>query len=196
MDVDNVQKTLTVVLELLLVLLVLQGQNPVQERLVALLVQLDSTGQVLGLVALPVLPTPSLVLELLLVRLVLQGLSLVPDRLVAPLVQPDNLGQVPGLGAGSVPQTIILVQKLLLALLVLQGPSPVLEQHAAAYVPLAQPGSTGQVLGQDVVLVLPTPTLVQELLFVRLVLQKKSHQLDPIHRPLVTMVIQKMSKCT
>ena len=83
-------------------------------------------------------------------------------------------------------QTHTVVLELLLVLAVLQGPSPVPEQQVAL---LAQLDNTGQVQGQDVQPVLPTPTLVQELHLALLVLLGKFRVLDPLHQPLVTMVI-------
>ena len=80
------QQTHTVVLELLLVLAVLQGQDPVQERLVALLAQLDNTGQVQGQDAVFAQPTSILVQEQHLALLVLLGKFLVLDPLHQPLV--------------------------------------------------------------------------------------------------------------
>ena len=140
------QQTHTVVLELLLVLAVLQGQNPVQERLSALLAQLDNTGQVLGQDAELALPTP-----------------------------------------------IRLAQVLPRAHRVLQGPgTPVLEQHAAAHVPLVQLGSTGPVqgLGAGPALLI-TIAQVQELLLVLVVLPEKSLvRLDLLLQVLVTMVME------
>ena len=123
------QQTHTVVLELLLVLAVLQGQNPVQKRLAALLAQLDNTGQVQGQGADLALPTPiRLAQDLHLALRVLQGpgTQALEQHTAAhvPLVQLDSTGQVRGLGAGpALLITIAQEQELLLVLGVLMEKS-------------------------------------------------------------------------
>ena len=141
--------------------------------------------------------THTVVLELLLVLVVQQGQNPVPDRRAAAhvlLAHAGSTGQVQGQDADLVlPTPIRLAQDLPRALRVLQGPgTQVLEQHAAAHVPLVQLGSTGPVQGLGAgPAQLITIAQVQELLLVLGVLLEKSLvRLDQLHQVLVTMVME------
>ena len=155
-DVDNVQQTLTVVLEPLLVLHVLQGQVPVPDFQGATLVQPGSTGQGLVMGAERVLPTPIRYIKDLPRALVAPQVPNTPAleqeaAAHAPLVHPGSTGQDLVMDAElALPTPIRDIQDLPRALVAPQVPdTPVLEQEAAAHAPLVHPGSTGQVQGLD-----------------------------------------------